>query len=194
MSPVQNIAQFLFCLSELEEKTFQLYNDLSQKVEIPFAKSAFLTIAQESLKHSSMLKQASKGFADVKFGEKDCKKGLGETWNHITKLAKSLKKQKSFELEDLLKLCEKLSLVEYSLIEEYSVTVKLKTLQYMSQEISYAYDVDLDGIKRVLEAIIYDEESHQRILSELTENLAKNRDKEYRLSLMKFPLPSSAKH
>jgi rubrerythrin len=64
----------------------------------------------------------------------------------------------------------------------------------MSQEISDAYEVYLDGIKKVLEAIICYEESHQRILSELTEHLTKNRDKQYKLSIMKFHLPSSAKH
>jgi rubrerythrin len=194
MSSVQNIAQFLFCLSELEEKTFQLYHDLSQKVEFPSAKAAFLTIAEESRKHSSMLKRASKGFTDVQFAEKECKKGLGETWNYVINLSKSLEKQKTFELEDLLKLCEKLSLIEYSYIEEYSVSVKLKTLQYMSQEISDTYKVNLNSIKKALEVIIKDEESHQSILNELTEQLTKDHDEQYKSPIRRFPLPSSIKH
>lgn len=193
MRPVQNIAQFLSCLSALEEKTNQLYQELSQKIEIPFAKSAFLKIAQESLKHASMLKQAGEGFASVKFKEKDCKKGLGETWNYVANLADSIKKQKSIELEDLLKLCENLSLVESSLIEEYSVAVKLKTLQYMSKEISDSYEVDIDKIRDVLEAIIYDEESHQRIISEVAKRLNEKRAEQGRFSLWKSSLPSITK-
>jgi hypothetical protein len=111
LSHAKNIAEFLFCLSALEEKTFQLYYELSQKVETPFAKSSFMTIAQESRKHSSMLKQASERFNDVQFREKDCKKGLGETWNYVITLLESIKKKDSVESEELLKLAEELTLI-----------------------------------------------------------------------------------
>ena len=165
MSHTKNIAQFLFCLSTLEEKTFQLYNELGQKVESPLAKSSFLTIAQESRKHSSMLQQASKGFGDIKFKEKDCQKGLGETWNYVIALLESIRKKGSFESEELLELAEELTVIEYSYVEEYSIMVKLKTLQYISKEISMVYEIDLGEIKNVLELIISEEESHQRLLN-----------------------------
>ena len=187
MNSTENIAQFLFCLSALEEKTFQLYDELEKKVEIPFAKSAFSTLAQESHKHSLMLKEASKGFADVHFGEKDCKKGLGETWTHVIRLIESIKKSDFFESEELLKLAKNLAVIEYSFIEEYSIMVKLKTLQFMSKEISKSYEIDLEKIKNVLETIIDDEESHQKILNELNIFLSRRKDDTNKSLILKFP-------
>jgi rubrerythrin len=57
----------------------------------------------------------------------------------------------------------------------------------MSKEISMSYEIDLDVIKNVLESIINEEESHQRILNELTEFLAKNKEKKEKVSILNFP-------
>lgn len=183
----KNLVEFLFCLNMLEEKTFQLYNELSQKAENSLAKSSFLTIAQESKKHSSMLRQASERFGSVKFGEKDCKKVLRETWDYVIDILKSIKNKDSFNSEELLELSQKLALIESAYIEEYSIMTKLKTLQYMSKEISTAYNIDLNEIKSVLESIIAEEESHQRILYELTEALTEIKDKTEKASILNFP-------
>jgi hypothetical protein len=136
-----------------------------------------------------MLKQASERFGNVQFGEKDCKKGLREIWNYVTNLLKSTKNKDSFTSDELLKLSKNLAIVESSLVEEYSIMIKLKTLQYMSKEISASYNMDLDEIKNVLELIIADEESHQRILNELTETLMQNKNKALKSSFLKFPTP-----
>jgi hypothetical protein len=171
----------------LEEKTFQLYSELSQKTENTLAKSSFHTIATESQNHSKMLKQASERFSSVNLKEKDCKKALRETWDYVVDLIKAIKNKDSFNSEELLKLSKRLALIESNYVEEYSIMTKLKTLQYMSKEISTAYTIDLNEIKNILDPIIADEESHQRILYELNEALTEIKNKTQKQSLLHFP-------
>ena len=112
---------------------------------------------------------------------------------NISPTRKSTKNKKSFTPEELLKLSKNLAIIESSLVEEYSMMIKLKTLQYMSKEISASYNMDMDEIKNVLESIITDEESHQRILNELTETLTQNKDKASKTSILKFPTTINSK-
>lgn len=186
MGPSKNIAEFFHCLSMLENMTSQLYELLSQKVEFPLAKSSFLTIAKESENHSSMLKHVIERLGSAEFKEKDCKKGLGETWEYVIDLFQSIQKESSFDSEELLELSKKLAVIEANYVEEYSISVKLKTLEYMSSEISKAYNIDLNEIKSTLEAIIAEEESHQRLLYELTETLSDLNGKTQK-SILNFP-------
>jgi hypothetical protein len=64
MDSQRNVASFLYCSSILEEKTYQMYCELGQKVNHPIMKSWLLSIAYDSLKHSTLLGEISKDFTD----------------------------------------------------------------------------------------------------------------------------------
>jgi hypothetical protein len=57
------LADFIKCLSILENDTFLLYKALSDKVEHPLLKSLLNSIAEDSLKHSTLLKGVHESIA-----------------------------------------------------------------------------------------------------------------------------------
>ena len=190
MGSPENIGTLLYCASLLEEKTYQMYYELSQKIEHPIAQPLFLSIAQDSLKHSKLFREVSKGFMITHFKEKNCKKGFGKTWNYVIEAAKLVKK-KFFNSEELLELTKKLAIIEYSLGEEYSILVKFQTLKYMSQEISKSYGVDLDKVKGILDSIIEDEQKHRQILIEIRDLLTDQESKTDNNPKVKYQNPDA---
>jgi rubrerythrin len=173
----ENIGNVLFCSSLLEKKTYEMYYELSKKIENSVVRTLLVSIAQDSLKHSSLFEEISKDFINVPPREKECKRQLGEIWSNIYSVTKLLKDKKTLSSEDLLVLIKKLSYVEYYMGEEYSILEKVKTLKYMSKEISDFYNVDFEDAfslhKKVIDSIINDEQKHRDILIDIVKLLTK---------------------
>jgi hypothetical protein len=59
------------------------------------------------------------------------------------------------------------------LVSIYAVTrVQLKTLRFMTKEISEAYNVDMENLKDILELLISDEEIDSQVLMAIKDRLA----------------------
>lgn len=173
----ENIGNVLFCSSLLEKKTYEMYYELSKKIENSVVRTLLVSIAQDSLKHSSLFEEISKDFINVPPREKECKKQLGEIWSNIYSVTKLLKDKKTLSSEDLLVLIKKLSYVEYYMGEEYSILEKVKTLKYMSKEISDFYNIDFEDAfslhQKVFDSIVNDEQKHRDILIDIVKLLTK---------------------
>jgi rubrerythrin len=161
------MASQLSCLSMLEYNTALLYKSLSEKTEIPLAKSLLLSIAQDSSKHSALLKGISDSLASTDVKIKDCAKNLGPIWQNVTTYLKEVTAKE--ETLSLAELYEKLLTLESSIGEEYYIFVQIQTLQYMTKEINQLYNINFDKVKRIFESIINDEERHREILATLKE-------------------------
>jgi rubrerythrin len=183
------MASQLSCLSMLEYNTALLYKSLSEKTEIPLAKSLLLSIAQDSSKHSALLKGISDSIASIEVKIKDCAKNLGPIWQNVTTyLKEATTKEENLSLAELY---EKLLTLESSIGEEYYIFVQIQTLQYMTKEINQLYNINLDKVKRIFESIINDEEHHREILAtlkELSEPKIKDLDN---TPLVKFQSPDN---
>jgi rubrerythrin len=162
------MADHITCLSMLENNTALLYNQISNKVQHPLAKSLLLSIAQDSSKHSILLKGVGDSISASKVKEKDCKQNLGKIWITVSTLLDEVQKNEEKPLH-LTELYEKLMPLESSLGEEYYIFVQTQTLQFLSKEIDKLYNIDLDAVKRVFESIMNDEEHHREILATLRE-------------------------
>ena len=57
---------FINCLSVLEENAFLLYKAFSDKIEMPLVKSFLLSIAEDSHKHSMLLKGVARQHGKAK--------------------------------------------------------------------------------------------------------------------------------
>lgn len=155
------IAKFLFCLGILEGKAFQLFGRISQKVELPRVKFSLLYVAYDSLKNSVILWELSKNFTMSEVKAKDYEKILGEVWKMAEGLSSDILKLEKITEEDLLSFAEKL-------ISMYALMiVELKTLRFMSKEISEAYAVDLEVLEGILDLIVEDEETDTTVLMTL---------------------------
>jgi len=155
------VAKFLFCLGILEGRVFQLFGRISEKVELPTVKFSLLYVAYDSLKNSVILGELSKTFATSEVKTKDYERILGEVWKTVEDLSKEILKRERIEEENLLSLAGKL-------IGIYAVLlVQLKTLRFMSKEISEAYNVDMETLKGILELVIEDEETDTQVLTNI---------------------------
>ena len=83
------------CLSILENDTFLLYKALSDKVEFPLVKSLKSSIAEDSLKHSTLLKGVLESIAKTREKPKDCEKKTGEAWRLLANFNKEIAAKKS---------------------------------------------------------------------------------------------------
>ena len=173
-----SLAAFLHCLSSLEVKTFHLYKVLSDKVEPPLVKSLLFSIASDSQKHAVLLKGVANSIGPKNEAHsKDCEKRIGETLQLITALGKEIDAKERIDEEELPQFIKKLTCLESTAGEEYSIFVQLRTLEIMATEIKRLYNVDISGVKDIFESIIEDEEHHREVLASIRDLIhQKNED------------------
>lgn len=169
----KNLANFIYCLSILEKKTSLLYQDLSQKIELPLAQTFFAHISLDSQKHSLVLKGVAQSIAKIDEKEEKCKKKMSGAWHLIGSFIKEIGERKKISDEDLMDLSERLTILESTLGEEYYVFVQLKTLQLMMKQVNQIYNLDLGHLRSIFERIIRDEETHRELLGTIKEMLEK---------------------
>jgi len=187
----ESVADFLHCASILEERTYLLYKNLADKVDIPMVNSLLLHIAYDSQKHSAILKGISGSIAKPKKPSRNCvKKLFGPTWTSIERLAEEIAREKRIPKENMSSLVKKLMILESTVGEEYYILVQLKTLEYMTKEIRETYNVDLEDLKDILETIIRDEETHRELLSKMKKILVgKEKQAEDKAPQVKYKSP-----
>ena len=158
------LADFINCLGILENDTFLLYTALSNKIELPLVKSLLRAIAEDSLKHSTLLKGVAESITEAKETPKDCEKKTGEAWRLIANFTKEIAAKEKFSKEEMSQLWDKLAFFESIIGEEYYVFVQMKTLDLMMKEINQIYNIDLGSLKSIFTRIINDEEHHREML------------------------------
>ena len=148
----------------MENDTFTLYKALSDKVELPLVKSLMRSIAEDSLKHSTLLKGVHVSIAKTREKPNDCEKKTGEAWRLLANFNKEIAAKKKLSKIDLSQLSAKLAFFESILGEEYYIFVQMKTLQLMMKEINQIYNIELTGLRSIFTHIINDEEHHREML------------------------------
>ena len=158
------LAEFINCLSILENNISLLYTALSNKIELPLVRALLRSIAEDSLKHCTLLKGVAESIASVKERSRDCEKKTGEAWRLIADFSKEIASKERFSEEEMSQLSDKLAFFESIVGEEYYVFVQMKTLQLMMKEINKIYNIDLGSLKSIFTRIINDEERHREML------------------------------
>ena len=176
MNDSETMASYISCLSKLEYNTYLLYRSLSEKNENSLAKTLLLSIAQDSSKHSTLLKGVSDSIASVEVKTKDCANNLGPVWLTVNNYLNEVTAKKQGELS-MADLFEKLITLESNLGEEYNIFVQMQTLQHLTKEINQRYNINLDRVKSIFESIIRDENHHIELIGTLKE-LAEPKEKD----------------
>jgi rubrerythrin len=174
MNDAKVIANYLHCLSILENNTSLLYQKLSEKTGMPLVKTLLLSIAQDSSKHSVLLNGIADSIAVSKEKAKDCAKRLGETWRVVDTFLQEITSGERMSRMELGQLTEKLTILESSLAEEYYIFVQMKTLHHMVKEINQLYNINLERTKNIFMSIIKDEEHHRELLATTKDILSEN--------------------
>lgn len=149
-----------------------LYEDLAKKTKLPLVKALLLHIAYDSGKHSAVLQGIISSIGKPKAKIKDCEKRLGETWRTIQDLLENHSPEGKISDENLPSVLRKLERLESTAGEEYYMLLQLKMLQFMTKEIRELYNVDLDDIKDIFEAMTKDEERHTELLATIKKILS----------------------
>jgi len=174
----KDVAGFLYCSSNLEERTFSLYRTIASKTENLLARSSLYYIAYDSLKHSVIMKEIAENISPSEPKTEECEKKLKKVWDKISDLSEEIAEKQKVKDSDLPGLMNRLAGFETSLSEEYFVLVELKTFDFMSKEISQMYNVNLESLKYIFELIAKDEENHREILASLEELFRKEPPKD----------------
>jgi rubrerythrin len=174
MNDPRVVANYLHCLSMLENNTFLLYQKLSEKAEMPLVKTLLFSIAQDSLKHSALLSGIADSVTVSKEKAEACAKKLGETWRVIDTFLEEITGRERISKMEFGQLIEKLTVLESSVGEEYYIFVQMKTLQHMVKEINQLYNINLERTKNIFMSIIEDEEHHRELLATIKDLLSEN--------------------
>jgi rubrerythrin len=156
----------------LEEKVAHLYTELAQKVELPQAKPILLIIADDSQKHSTLLKQLGETIEKVKINPDECGNYIGEAWNTTETFTNEIKQKHTLTEEELATLAKNLKKLETILAEEYSMLIHTKTLQLL------AADLDITAMTNTLKQISDDEQHHLELLQAIKKELTDKKHQE----------------
>ncbi|MEJ2126243.1 MAG: hypothetical protein P8X87_01130 [Candidatus Bathyarchaeota archaeon] len=168
------IADFLTCLSGLEQKNAQLFQILSEKTTVSYTKPLFLEIAQDNQKHAKHLKEISQKIGNPTVQTKKCKQRLSvvcENTETILRMVKQRKQVTVNELSDFLQILESSGGAAQYLL------VQAETFLFMSQEITKFYGMDAKEFNQMLQEIVQDIEKHIHLLEEIKTKIEEQQNK-----------------
>jgi rubrerythrin len=174
-------------LALLEKELYQLYSNLSEKVEDVSAKTLFAYIATDSLKHSTILVAIIEEVNGSKAREQDCDENMLYNKKVIKALSKDVAKSEGVSREKLISLIDTLVGFESLLLSEYK---KAFHLEY-SGFAEYERDKDQETDLNIFNLIAGDEERHQRILLAITNLCDKKLSFRNDAPIVKYQSPDS---
>jgi hypothetical protein len=183
------IADFLTCLSGLEQKNAQLFQMLSEKTIMPSAKPLLYEIAQDNQKHAKQLQEICKKIGNPTVQTKQCKQRLSvvcENTETIRRMVKQRKQVTVNELSDFLQILESSGGAAQYLL------VQAETFLFMSQEITKFYGMDAKEFNQLLQGMVQDIEKHIRLLEQIKTEIEKQQNKNKKTHpVFKYQSPDS---
>ncbi len=161
----------LSCLSLIENNTSVLYTAIADRVELESAKTIFLSIANDTQKHSALLKDICEVMVRPKKKTKSTAKKLDEVFDVSYTIYKEIIKKEEVTVEELPALVEKLAFLENVLGAKYVFALS-KTSKVHPKRTSQRQGLNLDNFPEFFTQIIRGKENHRQLLGtviELTE-------------------------
>jgi len=169
----------------IEQGLYQLYTNLSEKVEDLAAKSLFAYIATDSLKHSTILVKIIEASGGSRLREQDCEENIRYNLDLITTLSKDVSRRSIIDCEELISLIDTLAGFEILLYDEYSKAFHVETTRFMEDERTKSNESDLD----IFSLIVNDEDLHKRILLSIVSLCDKKLDFKNNAPIFKYQNP-----
>ena len=176
----------ILSLGLIEKELYQLYSNLSEKVEDLAAKSLFAYVATDSLKHFTILATIIEEAGGSRLREQDCDENIRYNIELIKTLSKDVSKRKKIDRVELISLINTLADFESLLHKQYSRTFHLETTRFMKDE-RKSDESDLN----ILSLIVDDEDRHKRILLSIVNLCDKKIDFKNTAPIVKYQNPDS---
>lgn len=158
------LADFLLCLSGLEDKNSQLFKGLSEKIVLPSVKPQLKKIADDNEKHSKRLQEMGERMGNPKMKTKECKKKLSVVCENTEIILKQVQEKKEISLKEL---SEYLKILESAGGAAQFLLVQAETFLFMCNEIKKCYGTKSHTFNEMLNEIVQDIEEHIRLLEEI---------------------------
>lgn len=177
----------LLSLALIEKELYQLYVNLSEKVEDLTAKTLFSYIATDSLKHSNILVAIIEGVGGSNAQEHDCDENIFYNKELVTALSKDLAKSERVNHEEVIALIDTLVGFENLMFTEYSKAFNLEYTGFSKHGLDKKSEADLN----IFNLIVDDEERHQKILLAITQLCDRNLSFKSNAPIVKYQNPDS---
>ena len=174
-------------LGLMERELYELYTNLSSKVEDLAAKTLFVYIASDSLKHSTVLVTILEEAGGSKLKEQDCDETIRYNIDLIETLSADIARTKKVGREELLSIIDTLAGFETLLYDEYAKAFHIDTTKLVEDEDPDKNESDLS----VFGLILKDEDLHKRILLSLVNMCDKKLDFKDNTPIVKYQSPDS---
>jgi len=181
------IERQILSLGLIERELYQLYTNLSEKVEDLAAKSLFAYIATDSLKHSTILVTIIEEAGGSRVREQDCDENIRYNIELITALSKDVSEKPIIDREELISLIDTLAGFESLLYDEYSKAFQLEATRFMKGKRRKTDESDLN----IFSLIVDDEDLHKRILLSIVSLCDKKLDFKNNAPIFKYQNPDS---
>lgn len=173
MKDPQTIFGYIQCLSILEEKNYHLYRAMADKVDLPLASGFLCCIAQDSLKHSKLLK--SLDCADVSEKKiKACEKKLRKILRIIDNFYIEIQARERIIASDFPRIADNFAILACLFSQEYSMLAKVATLQPLVKVVNEVYNINFEVIQQIFVNMLAEENQHRTLLSTVNNILREN--------------------
>jgi rubrerythrin len=175
-------------LGLMEKELYQLYTNLSSKVEDLPAKTLFAYIASDSLKHSTVLVKILEEAGGSKLKEQDCDENIRYHIDLVKSLSSDISRTKTVGREELLSILDTLANFETLLFDEYAKAFRVDTTELTEEN----EDPDKNEQElSVFSLIVKDEDLHKQILLSLVNMCDKKLDFKDNTPIVKYQRPDS---
>lgn len=174
-------------LAIIEKELYQLYTNLSEKVEDLSVKTLFSYIATDSWKHSTILAKIMDEVDGQKVRENDCAANIIYNKNLIKTLSKDIENSERIGQEELISLIDTLTNFENLLFNEYKKAFHLEYSGFIKDKPDKNDETDLN----ILTLIVGDEKRHKRILSSIITLCDKKLSFKHDAPIVKYQNPDS---
>ena len=162
---LQESAQSLKCLNNIEIEAFRLYETLAKKMNPPEG-SFILCLAYDSLKCAKII-QGILDYIDLPETESmNCKKNLTEMVNSISQFSRKLSKTNNLNYEVSCEILKELTNLEDQLSELYTSYLQSPTIKNIADEF-LKLALNTGNFKKIFEAFIEQKQKHRETLIEI---------------------------
>ncbi len=177
----------LLSLGLIERELYQLYTNLSEKVEDLAAKPLFTYIATDSLKHSTIIVSVIEEAGGSRVKEQDCDHNMSYNIELIETLSKNISKRQAIDRDEMISIVDTLVSFENLLYDEYSKAFCLETTKL---EENRRYKADESELN-IFSLIIDDENLHKKILYSIVNLWDKKLSFSNNAPIVKYQRPDS---
>lgn len=182
---------YLNCLSMIENNTSVLYTAIADRVELEPAKTIFLSIANDTQKHSALLKDICEAVARPKRKTKSNAKKLDEVFDVSYTIYREIIKKEKITVEELPALVEKLAFLENVLGAKYVFALS-KTSKVHPKRTSKQQGLNFDNFPEFFTQIIRGKENHRQLLGTVIELIECKKQEKAEVTPIVSILPSDA--